>query len=148
MGCNVITEYGQLLKYTKELKDSVKCIKREIEDLKCTLSDINNNTYNIQSMLAHGFPSTIAAEFPTETEDSVVYSTNKVRLLDMLNPTLYLVFKGIINSNKQVYFKDTSGYPHIVCIGNEDTLLYANDIENNKSYKGIYKGNYIILDNF
>lgn len=95
----------------------------------------------------------VAAEYPTELQDKVLYSTAKVRFLDMLNPSLVVLFKGRIQSSLPVYFRDRSGsvnpddgYQHIVTVGDINTPAIAQDIVNNYPYPALYVGNYIVLN--
>lgn len=121
----------------------LKCINKEL----CLLnSNIVSGFNQIEAMLAHDFPLTVAAEYPTECEDKVVYSTAKVRLLDMLNPNLYILFKGVIPVNKPVYFKDTSNYEHIVSLTDGGLPVMADTLVNNKVYTALYIGNYIVIN--
>lgn len=121
-----------------KMSDNLCSIETELCNITSALS-------TIESMLAHDFPMSIAAEYPTELEDRVVYSTIKVRFLDMLNPNMYVLFKGIIPVNKPVYFKDTSGYEHIVSLTDGGEPILANTLINNQVYPALYIGNYIVI---
>lgn len=123
------------------------------EEIVCLLEQLShqvNNTassiYSVYASLASVNPMAVAAEYPDEQEDKVVYSTIKVRFLDMLNPLMVVLFKGTFIVDKPVYFKDTSNYEHIVCIGDEEHQASAQELVNNFPYPAKYEGNYIILN--
>lgn len=125
----------------------------DIEAITCALTEINHTVSGlgdsvqmVYASLASVNPMAVAAEYPDEQEDKVVYSTIKVRFLDMLNPDMVVLFKGTFSVNKPVYFKDTSNYEHIVCIGDTSHQATANELINNLPYPAKYEGNYIILN--
>lgn len=129
------------------------CIRDFISNISCTVNQISEQSYTnsealykLYATMATNNPMSVAAEYPSIVDDSVVYTTNKVRFLDMLNPKMVVLFKGVIDSTLPVYFKDTSGYDHIVSIGSEDTQAIAKDLINNYPYEAVYIGNYIILN--
>lgn len=131
------------LSYIRDLNSNMLCTIDSISTQTCTNSDL---LYNIYATLATKNPMSVAAEYPTESTDKVTYSTNKVRFLDMLNPKLTVLFKGTYDSELPVYFKDTSGYEHIVTFGDESSPAKASELVNNKPYSALYIGNYIILN--
>lgn len=99
---------------------------------------------NIEGMLSHDLPMTVAAEYPTEYEDRVVYTTDVV-LMDLLNPNPFIIFKGVINVALPVYLKDGNNYEHIVSINVQADQALANELTNNISYPSVYEGNYVTL---
>lgn len=131
-----------------------------LQNISSQLNDINNKLpgteealYNIYASLATNNPMSIAAEYPSLLKDKVLYSTTKVRFLDMLNPNIVVLFKGKEQSDLPVYFRDRSGvadpndgYQHVVTIGDIDTPAIAQNIVNNYPYSALYAGNYIILN--
>lgn len=115
----------------------------------------NNQTvlFQIYASLATNNPMSVAAEYPTTLSDRVLYSTIKVRFLDMINPNLVVLFKGKIQSSLPVYFRDRSGsinpddgYQHIVTVGDINTPMIAQDVVNNYPYPALYVGDYIIIN--
>lgn len=139
---------------------AIQGLTRAICDVSENLCHIENAVKNNQDLLYQVYaslasvnPMSIAAEYPTVLSDRVLYSTAKVRFLDMLNPNIVVLFKGKIASSLPVYFRDRSGsenpddgYQHIVTIGDINTPAIAQDIVNNYPYPALYVGNYIILN--
>lgn len=118
-----------------------------INSIICNIPNNTNSIKNIERMLAHNNPMTIAAEYPTIKEDRFVVSTD-VRFLDMLNTDIYIIFKIDNNeSNFPVYFKDSIDYEHRVVLGDKTPVL-ASDLQLNGIYKAKYQytGGFIILD--
>lgn len=109
-----------------------------------TLCSIDANLKDIKSMLSHEFPMTIAAEFPTELPDRVVYTTSTI-LRDLLNPNPFIQFKGVLNVAKPVFLKDGTGFPHVVSINTQADQALANELTNNLVYPSAYVGNYVTL---
>lgn len=132
--------------WLQKMSSQLDCIEGE-------LSGTQSALYNIYASLATNNPMSVAAEYPTELQDKVLYSTAKVRFLDMLNPSLVVLFKGKIQSSLPVYFRDRSGsvnpddgYQHIVTVGDINTPAIAQDIVNNFPYPALYVANYIVLN--
>lgn len=93
---------------------------------------------DIKRMLAHENPMTIAAEYPTATDDRFIVSTT-VRFLDMLNTDMYIIFKMDNNNyNLPVYFKDAVDYEHPIVLKNGTPVL-ANQLQLNGIYKAKYQ---------
>lgn len=131
----------------------IKTITKLGTDLSCTISDLvcnsNDNNYTIYATLAANNPRTVAGEYPMYENDTYVYTTTKVRLLDMLNPNMYLILKRNPNSLNQhlpIYLKDTSNFAHAVMIGDINTPAYGDNTTRNYNYPALYVGNYIILN--
>lgn len=124
----------------------VNCIKCQLESLACSISGNSNQLRMVYASLASENPMAVAAEYPSQTDTKVTYTTNKVRFLDMLNPNMVVLFKGTFNTDLPVYFKDTSNYEHIVTIGDTTHQATANELVNNYPYPALYIGNYIILN--
>lgn len=113
--CSINTTLSTIAKEIGSM--DIEAIGCALEDIRCSVSSLGTGVQMVYASLASVNPLAVAAEYPTEKEDKVVYSTIKVRFLDMLNPNMVVLFKGTFNVNKPVYFKDTSNYEHIVCIG-------------------------------
>lgn len=120
-----------------------KCVLESISHQLCSVQD---SIYLVYQATASVNPIAVAAEYPTVEDDKVVYSTTKVRFLDLLNPNLVVLFKGTFEDHLPVYFKDIINYEHIVTIGDINTTAYADDLVNNYNYPALYVGNYIILN--
>lgn len=117
-----------------------------LNEIAYAVSGLSGNLEFIYASLASVNPMAIAAEYPTQEEDKVVYSTTKVRFLDMLNPNIVVLFKGTFDVDLPVYFKDTINFEHTVTFGDEDTPAMADQLVNNYNYPALYVGNYIILN--
>jgi len=136
----------KIIEQNAEIINWCNDIKCSIDNLSCNISAIAESMQTVTSMLAHDNPMTIAAEYPQVIDNNrVVYTTEKVRFLDMLNPTIYILFKGVINEELPVYFKDTSEYEHIISLSDGGEPIMANSLVNNLVYTAEYVGNYIIL---
>lgn len=128
----------------------IVAMAQTLSSIKCTIEDIAANmsgTENVERMLAHNNPMTVAAEYPTVMEDRFVVST-PVRFLDMLNTDMYVIFKiDNTNYNLPVYFKDAVNYEHPVVLSDATPVL-VNQLQLNGIYsaKYQYSGGYIILD--
>lgn len=125
--------------------DKLICCKTN--DITCALNKLNESIcqinemqYSIYASLASTNPMEIAAEYPSQEEDKVVYTTDKVRFLDMLNPKMIVLFKGILDNSLPVYFQDTSNYQHIVAIGDTSHQALASELVNNYPYPALYVG--------
>lgn len=127
----------------------VNRITRGINSIICAINNIPSTSSDvIEMMLAQDNPMTVAGEYPTALEDRFVVSTSKVRLLDMLNTNLYIIFKIDNNSyNLPVYFKDSVDYEHKVVLP-DNTPVLANQLQLNGIYaaKYQYDAGCIILD--
>lgn len=124
----------------------IEAITCALEEISCSVSGLGSELQLVYASLASVNPLAVAAEYPSELADRVVYSTLKVRFLDMLNPNMVVLFKGTINVNKPVFFKDTSNFEHTVCIGDTSHQATADELVNNFQYPAKYEGNYIILN--
>ena len=137
----------------QSLSRQICALNEQLCNIVGLISDNQSELYRLYATLSGSNPMSVAAEYPTELTDRVLYSTIKVRFLDMLNPNLIVLFKGKINSNLPVYFRDRSGsvnpddgYQHIVTEGDINTPMIAQNIVNNYPYPALYVGNYIILN--
>lgn len=144
MCCNCVMQY--LRGIAQVLTNGFSSITCAIHGIVNSVGQISNESGAIYATLASQYPMAVAAEYPTQGTDKIVYSTTKVRFLDMLNPKMVVLFKGVINAHKPVYFKDTSGYEHIVASGSTSTQVMGNQLINNHPYKALYIGNYVILN--
>lgn len=125
------------------MAQTLSAILTAVENITPDMSSVQN----IERMLAHNNPMTIAAEFPTVMGDRFVVST-PVRFLDMLNTDLYIIFKIDNNNiNLPVYFKDAIDYEHPIVLSDATPVL-CNQLLLNGIYKATYQysGSYIILD--
>lgn len=136
---------------------SLSCLVYAINEQLCNVESLisrnQSDLYMLYATLATNNPMSVAAEYPSLLSDKVLYSTSKVRFLDMLNPNLVVLFKGAVQSELPTFFRDRSGvqnpddgYQHIVTVGDENTPMIAKDIINNYPYPALYVGNYIILN--
>lgn len=123
-----------------------KCIECASEAQVCAISSLGDTQYQIYASLASVNPMAVAAEYPEETEDSVVYHTNRVVFLEMLNPNMIVLFKQPIGVDKPTYFQDRSNYGHVITFGDKDTPAISSQLVNNYPYPALYVGNYIILN--
>lgn len=114
-----------------------------------SISCVNPQTVdNIQRMLAHNNPMTVAAEYPTVVDDNRIVVSTPVRFLDMLNTDMYVIFKlDSNNKNLPMYFKDSVDYEHKIVLSDVTPVLDS-DLQLNGIYKAFYQylGGYIILD--
>lgn len=130
---------GLLISIAQTLS-SILCV---IKNIAPDMTSVNN----IERMLAHINPMTVAGEYPTATVDRFIVST-PIRFLDMLNTDMFVIFKIDNNNyNLPVYFKDSVGYEHAVVLS-DSTPVIANQLLLNGIYKAKYQyvGGYIILD--
>lgn len=142
--CSINTTLSTIAKEIGSM--DIEAITCALNEISCSVSDLGQGIQAVYASLASVNPMAVAAEYPTQEEDKVVYSTIKVRFLDMLNPNMVVLFKGTFNVNKPVYFKDTSDYEHIVAIGDTSHQATADELVNNFPYPAKYEGNYIILN--
>lgn len=117
-----------------------------LDMINCSVNTLSDNQNKIYSSIAANNPMTVAAEYPNNSDDKLVYTTEKVRFLDMLNPRLVILFKGVLDTTNPVYFADTVGYEHIVTSENLNHHVIGNELINNIPYQSLYVGNYIILN--
>lgn len=132
----------------RSISNSNNSIEEILRNLPSGIPDYSNDLYTVKQMLAHNNPMTVAAEYPTVTNNRFVVSAPYTRFLDMLNSDMYVIFKIDNNNyNLPVYFKDSVGYEHKVVLS-DGTSVMANQLLLNGIYpaKYQYTGGYIILD--
>lgn len=135
---------------SRDIKESTqkvcKCIRCEMGSVACDINDLNDTQYKIYASLASVNPMAVAAEYPKETEDAVIYHTSRVVFLEMLNPEMVVLFKQPIGIDKPTFFRDGSNYGHVITFGDKDMLAMFDQLVNNYPYPALYVGNYIILN--
>lgn len=135
-------------KWFKDLGKALEAIQCAVEAICIPSPPDSPDIRNIERMLAHNNPMTIAAEYPHVEGDRFVVST-PVRFLDMLNTNIYVIFK-IDNTNYDlpIYFADSAYADHTVVLP-DGTPVTPNQLQLNGIYsaKYQYSGSYIILDN-
>lgn len=126
----------------------ITTISKLLKQINCSINNIpTTDTANIERMLAHNNPMTIAGEYPHEEDGRFVVST-PVRFLDMLNTDMYVIFKIDNNSsNLPVYFADAVNYQHAIVLP-DNTPVLVNQLQLNGIYKAKYQysASCIILD--
>ena len=130
----------------RETNSITKCLQCKIGSLSCLINNLNDTQYKIYASLASVNPMAVAAEYPEETDNSVVYHTSRVVFLEMLNPEMVVLFKQPIGIGKPTYFQDVSNYGHVITFGDKDTPALSNQLVNNYPYPALYVGNYVILN--
>lgn len=131
---------------SNDIVDSLAEVQCSLDNVNCSMNDVADGQNKVYASLAMYNPMSVAAEYPSNTDNKLVYTTGKVRFLDMLNPKLVILFKGTLDTENPVYFSDTSGYEHIVTTGDTSHPTKGNEIVNNIPYQSLYVGNYIILN--
>lgn len=138
-----LVSIATILLNIQDQNNQVQCVINQVSEQIC---NITSNQQQIYASLASVNPLAIAAEYPTQEGNNLVYSTIKVRFLDMLNPNIVVLFKGTVNAHLPVFFKDTINFQHTVTVGDLSTIAYADELINNYNYPALYFGNYIILN--
>lgn len=142
--CQIKTGITNMFNELIKLNENISNILCEIGN-----NNLSDDSYRLYATLAANNPRTVAGEYPTYDNDTYVYSTTRVRLLDMLNPNMYIIFKrnpNTFNQHLPVYLKDTSNFAHTITIGDINTIAYGDNITRNFNYPALYVGNYIILN--
>lgn len=125
------------------------CICKKLEKLACGIIDGQNTIIN---MLSQTFPMTIFANYPEVKEAGdgkpkrVTYVNEDIVLTDLLNPNIFISFRGSLSESLPVYFKDKSGFEHTVSEGNISVPVIANAVVSNATIPALFSGNFIILN--
>lgn len=148
---NLLSEIGNsILSLIKNNNSNFESLNCQLENLNCSINNLSSNEYKVYASLASTNPMAVAAEYPENIDNDTIllYKTIKVTFMDMLNPNMIVLFKGLPFTyipNIPVKFMDNNNYAHIVTVGNINTPLLSNEIVKNYPYPALYVGNYVIL---
>lgn len=137
---------GSLTGWMSVISSQLGAINKSLCAIEQSVASNQTALYTLYATLATNNPMSVAAEYPDLQPTRVTYSTTRVLFTDMLNPQLAVLFKQPVGADLPVYFKDLSGYEHIVTFGDTATPALSSQLVNNYPYPALYVGNYVILN--